>query len=132
MVTQKQGSVPVLRGVRQPGFRTVFQAITPVSLIRTKATSVTDCLANPACGGAVEPRPKLMRSMEQAKSIAISVIQKPQHADAAAGNLPSSWGSATPERHLTIGITCAEDNYRLANPGCGRRWQRSLRMRVLT
>lgn len=57
--------------------------------------------------------------MEQAKSIAISVIQKPQHADAAAGNLPSSWGSATPERHLTIGITCAEDNYRLANPARG-------------
>lgn len=31
----------------------VFQATTPASLIRTKATSVTDCLANPECGPAV-------------------------------------------------------------------------------
>lgn len=67
----------------------------------------------------MESRPKLLRSMEQAKSIAISAIPKPQLVDAAAANPHFSRDSATPARLLTIGITCAADNCHLANPGRG-------------
>lgn len=54
MVTQKQGAATALRVVQQPGFLTDFPVITPVSLIRTKATSVTNRLANPGRGKAAE------------------------------------------------------------------------------